>query len=309
MDLDTSKNLVSFATVSRACHEIVQAGNQPSVRKVTGHLGGGSPNQITPMLKRWREEQSSVQAQTRVVIDARIGDIISAQIHDAVTAARVNADAERDGAFADLQLLSERGLALEEQAASDAARLRQLESEHLKDLGVVSALRDELVLVKIEMSKAGEVVKAEATDTVLSATKMMREERDKAESLHIQSGALTAQLANLTEKLSDSKLEVSHLRDLLAASEATRHTAIQSASVAVTRNEALQHRTERAESQWEKLIGTHESAVKNLHQAELQIQNYQLKNQALMHELEVGRPALVQASEQLKPGNTKKPSF
>lgn len=306
MQLDTSKNLVNLATVSRACDEIVKSGNQPSVRKVMEHLGGGSPNRIAPLVKRWRAEHTTAQATPRVVIDPRIIDIFSAQIFEAVKAASVNADNERDSALSDLQLLSEKGFALEEQAANDAERLLRLESDHLKGEGMISAIREELVLSKIEMSRTGEVIKAEAAEAVLLAKKITQEEREKSERLNIQLGTLAARLENQTEKLQELRLAGVNLRQTLASSEATCSTAIQNASVCAARFEAMQHRTDKAESQREKLIGAHESAVQNLHQAELQIQNYQLKNQALMHELELARQALIHDKEQLKPPKAKK---
>ena len=42
---------ITEETVAAAARQLVEAGEKPSVRKVTALLGGGSPNLVAPLLK------------------------------------------------------------------------------------------------------------------------------------------------------------------------------------------------------------------------------------------------------------------
>jgi colicin import membrane protein len=305
MRLTDAKNIVSYESVSMAAEQIRKSGTQPSIRKIIDFLGGGSPNQVTSLMRRWRGEQA-VDVPRCVIIDSRISDILSLQILEAVAQARVDADAARDTAVSDSHLLAEKGLALEERVAADAERLFQLETEHLQDTGVIGALREELRQLKIETASSLQIIKSEAADTVLAATQQMQVDREKAAQLYSQFGTLTGQLDHFVKNTAELKLEVVRLTQVLANSEAARYAAVEGAAVAAARLESMQLRTDRAESSLDKLTDEQSSAVQKVHQSELQIQSLQLKNQSLANEVDVARLALIQANEHLKPAKPKR---
>lgn len=48
---------VTEESVSKACADLTTLGSTPTVTAVRACIGGGSPNQIAPWVKKWKEQQ------------------------------------------------------------------------------------------------------------------------------------------------------------------------------------------------------------------------------------------------------------
>ena len=82
---------VTKETVAAAADALEARGLKVSVRTVRDHLGGGSPNQITPLLAAWREKKPQV-AQADIQLDPRIGQLIAEQVRVAAGESARRAD-------------------------------------------------------------------------------------------------------------------------------------------------------------------------------------------------------------------------
>ena len=70
---------VTQDAVYAAAEALEARGQRVSVRTIRDHLGGGSPNQITPLLSAWRAKKPQV-AQADIQLDPRIGQLIAEQV-------------------------------------------------------------------------------------------------------------------------------------------------------------------------------------------------------------------------------------
>ena len=112
---------VTKETVASAADALEARGLKVSVRTVRDHLGGGSPNQITPLLAAWREKKPQV-AQADIQLDPRIGQLIAEQVRVAAGESARRADERAAEAEDTLQLCqAENGDIVEQLAASLAA--------------------------------------------------------------------------------------------------------------------------------------------------------------------------------------------
>jgi hypothetical protein len=48
---------VTEESVGKACADLTELGLKPTVAAVRACIGGGSPNQIAPLVKKWKERQ------------------------------------------------------------------------------------------------------------------------------------------------------------------------------------------------------------------------------------------------------------
>ena len=74
--------------VFAAADALEASGSRVSVRSVRDYLGGGSPNQITPLLASWRARKPSVAA-PEIQLDPRIVQLIAEQVRAAAGEAAV----------------------------------------------------------------------------------------------------------------------------------------------------------------------------------------------------------------------------
>lgn len=107
-----SETLVTFENVASAASAIHALGETPTVRSIQARLGGGSPNGITPLLKRWRESRPLVPPPL-IVLDPRIHQEIANQIALASAQSAAAAQARAEQAEADNLLIAAAGQAAE----------------------------------------------------------------------------------------------------------------------------------------------------------------------------------------------------
>ncbi len=94
---------VTQDAVYAAAEALEARGQRVSVRTIRDHLGGGSPNQITPLLSAWRAKKPQV-AQADIQLDPRIGQLIAEQVKVAAGEAARRADERASEAEDTLQL-------------------------------------------------------------------------------------------------------------------------------------------------------------------------------------------------------------
>lgn len=185
---------ITETEVHQAADELVSAGERPTVERIRGHLGTGSPNTVTRWLESWwgtLGERLAAQA-TKAALPAAPDAVVALATQwweQALTAARAEAEraladersrlevarAELDEQAREAQAqvahhvaIAERARQLQaaaEQRFADVQRTCDLQSEQLRDLG---AQRD-----------AG-YLRAERLDAALSALQARAAERELA---------------------------------------------------------------------------------------------------------------------------------
>ncbi len=222
----------TFEAVSAAADALKTRGVTPSVRLVTEQIGGGSPNTIAPLLRRWNAEKPAVEARKSITIDERITDILAEQIIKAVAEATQGANAERDARQNDLETMEQHSNFLERELEETAARNTTLEEVKQQLAGKNQALSDELDQVKNE---AGEQVRQARTDAAEAVEKAEGEaaaERSKLDQMARELGVAQEQAAEADRlRLALAKLTTEKEAEHAARIEAEKQLAVAQARV------------------------------------------------------------------------------
>lgn len=170
---------VTFETVAEAANTLIDAGQRASVRLVTAHLGGGSPNTVLKHLREWKSGRPLVRvAETN--LDARITTAIVEQMQRVAAEAAAMAEELATSTEDDLQALAEAQHELEQQIASltaerdtSRAQAEQLtgqlyelstvtERQHQHYSEQLTALRSDLATARTHQEQTvGQLAKAE----------------------------------------------------------------------------------------------------------------------------------------------------
>src|SRR3989338_2406320 len=81
---------INYGTVSAAAESIEKNGEEPSVRSIRRHMGGGSYTELTPLVRQWKAARTERSASS-IKLNPAIGDLILFQIGE--TAALASNDA------------------------------------------------------------------------------------------------------------------------------------------------------------------------------------------------------------------------
>jgi colicin import membrane protein len=218
--------------VFAAADALEASGNRVSVRSVRDHLGGGSPNQITPLLASWRARKPSVAA-PEIQLDPRIVvQLIAEQVRAAAGEAAVRADERANEAEDTLTLCQQENSELAEQLATTLRALDEARAKVEQQAGTISEIREEI-----------ERVRSEAEEEVEAADTRANREREVAETA--QHALARAELR--LESMPRLEGEVERLRTALDEALSGKQSAEQQAAVAAAKLDAAIQRVSAAE--------------------------------------------------------------
>ncbi|MCK9260862.1 MAG: DNA-binding protein [Azoarcus sp.] len=170
---------ITFETVTAAAEEIEGRGETASVRKVVAMLGG-SPNSISPLLKKWREGRPDMHA-TQVAIDPRIAALIADQVKTAAVEASRDAEVRLSEVQDDADLIAEAGRAAEQLAAELAVEIEAARAKVLQQSGQIEQMKADTLQVKADAVERVQSAEDRATATVTKAEASLAREIDAHE--------------------------------------------------------------------------------------------------------------------------------
>ena len=282
---------VTQDAVYAAAEALEARGQRVSVRTIRDHLGGGSPNQITPLLSAWRAKKPQV-AQTDIQLDPRIGQLIAEQVKVAAGEAARRADERASEAEDTLQLCQQETAELTEQLAAVTSSLDDVRAQREQQAGTITELREDLTRTR-----------KEALEEIEAADAKADRERESAE---LARTALAKAELRL-EALPRLEAEIERLRVALEQAQAGKQAAEQQAAVLAAQEAAasarvadLAKRLEVAEKQ--ALEATAEAKAQAVAAAEAGRVGLAATTQleASNRELETLRESLVEAKNELK---------
>ncbi|CJM13104.1 Plasmid replication region DNA-binding N-term [Streptococcus pneumoniae] len=277
--------------VFAAADALEASGNRVSVRSVRDHLGGGSPNQITPLLASWRARKPSVAA-PEIQLDPRIVQLIAEQVRAAAGEAAVRADERANEAEDTLTLCQQENSELAEQLATTLRALDEARAKVEQQAGTISEIREEI-----------ERVRSEAEEEVEAADTRANREREVAETA--QHALARAELR--LESMPRLEGEVERLRTALDEALSGKQSAEQQAAVAAAKLDAAIQRVSAAEERErearQQQAAAQEAAARangDAHQAQITLQAVQARLESTSRELETARGSLSELKEELK---------
>ena len=203
-------------------------GARVSVRTIRDHLGGGSPNQIAPLLASWRAKKPQV-AQAAIQLDPRIGQLIAEQVQVAAGEAARRADERASEAEDTLQLCQQENAELAAELMDATSALEDVRAQREQQAGTISELREDLVRTR-----------KEALEEIGAADAKADREREAAE---LARTALAKAELRL-EALPRLEAEIERLRVALETAQAGKQAAEQQAAVLAAQEAAAIARAE-----------------------------------------------------------------
>ena len=207
--------VITQDSVYAAAEALEARGARVSVRTIRDHLGGGSPNQITPLLASWRAKKPQV-AQAAIQLDPRIGQLIAEQVQVAAGEAARRADERATEAEDTLQLCQQENAELAEQLVAATTALDDVRAQREQQAGTITELREDLARTRKEALE-----EIEATDTRAAR------ERESAE----QARTALAKAELRLEALPHLEAEIERLQAALEQARTGRQAAEQQAAV------------------------------------------------------------------------------
>lgn len=222
---------VTYENVAKACEDLTREGKRPTVNAVRIRIGGGSPNEVAPLIKKWKATQPEVALQ-EITLDPSIARLIAQQMAAyAADAARV-AEARAAEAEENVQCLTEAGQLLE-------LRLAQMQTDLDSCYSQVQQLTGQLV----ERAQEVEIVRGDSRAAVQASEVKAASERAVAEDLRqelVRAQIRVESLAGLEHALTSVQHELKAANEALAG-------AMQSAAVSDARAVAATERAQHAE--------------------------------------------------------------
>lgn len=261
---------VTFESVAKAAEEITAAGGKPSVRSVTAHLGGGSPNYISPFLAEWKSGRPTVRA-SDIEIDPRLAQVVSDMLHKASEQAAKAAEERAADVQADADAIAEAGREAEDMAEELAAQLAKANEdvaakERALEIATSNAEHDaESATAKIQEldrkladererleSATGKLARAEVK---LEQVPALEAEVKRLADIETQAAVLTANLSSANATIDDLKQRLSdaYAQAKAAQEEVTRQS--REAEKARIAEQAAQARIESVAREMETLKG------------------------------------------------------
>lgn len=276
--------LVTLENVALAATHIRDEGGRVSVRTIRAQLGGGSPNEITPLLREW--ERSCVLATNPdLTIDPAILQLIARQIRESEIRAAAAAKTREQEVLADSEVIAEAGRAAEKLASALQSKLDQ-------SLSQIQQLTGQLE----ERTREFETVRAEAADLIATANSKAERERDTAESVRqelVRSQIRVEAVPRLEAELSSLQTELRRVQGALADAK-------QAAAVAAAKENA---ETLRANECMSREKGAHE----NFQRLENDLSALRISERAALEQAQKIERELIQARAEIELLNSKAP--
>lgn len=220
--------VITQDSVYAAAEALEARGLRVSVRAIRDHLGGGSPNLITPLLASWRAKRPQV-AQAAIQLDPRIGQLIAEQVQVAAGEAARRADERASEAEDTLQLCQQENAELTAELMDATSALEDVRAQREQQAGTISELREDLVRTRKEALEEIEAADAKA-DREREAAELARTALAKAE-LRL-------------EALPRLEAEIERLRVALETAQAGKQAAEQQAAVLAAQEAAASARVD-----------------------------------------------------------------
>lgn len=179
--------LVTFESVSEAARTLRAQGVEPSVRKVTAIIGGGSPKDVGRELRRFRDSETTVQ-KPRLPVNPKIIDLIAEQMEAIATDAASEADKRAMVAADDFEHASETAQVLEDRVqvlSTQLDELRQQTSDEVlaltkeKDAAQTLATERLAEITRLQEQLAREQAAAEAARTKAAQAQLTIDQQAK----------------------------------------------------------------------------------------------------------------------------------
>ena len=242
-----TKTIVTQEAVFKAAAELAKGGQRPSVRNVIKAIGGGSPNDVAPLLAQWKETHTIAVAP--VVIDPRLVQVLSEQIAVAVATARDEAAADLAALQEDAAELARAGSEAEALASELAQSLEKVRDELHQQIGRNASLQSE-----------ADATKAQTEVDVQEANARALREREAAETARqalARAELRLEELPRLLAELESLRTELVRVREAGVTSEraaaAAQSQSDKLAAVAEAKREAAEARAQAAEQARERI--------------------------------------------------------
>jgi chromosome segregation ATPase len=226
----TATTLVTASAVAQACEAIKAEGNKPSVRTVRARLGGGSPNDIAPLLADWKKGVRVVEAQP-IQISKAIHDAIADQIRTEAGAAQKDAAESQAALEADVEELTTAGRAAEALVKTLDAELEGAKGQVQSLIGQIDQLRADGERIKREAAEQIRTTEDRAAAAVAKAEDEASRERKDREATIASLGQANARLEalprlegeneRLRAELEQARTEAAKQHELSAVATAT----------------------------------------------------------------------------------------
>ena len=221
--------VITQDSVYAAAEALEARGSRVSVRTIRDHLGGGSPNLITPLLASWRAKRPQV-AQADIQLDPEMEASFSAlrktivkQVEVAAGESARRADERASEAEDTLQLCQQENAELTAELMDATSALEDVRAQREQQAGTITELREDLARTRKEALEEIEAADAKA-DREREAAELARTALAKAE-LRL-------------EALPRLEAEIERLRVALETAQAGKQAAEQQAAVLVAQEAA-----------------------------------------------------------------------
>jgi colicin import membrane protein len=170
MSTATTK-ITTEENIKNACAQLRRDGHSVSVLTVTARLGGGSPNDISPVVTAWKAKHP-LEKPEEIPLDPSVAKMLAKQIALCAAVAAQSAEALLAEAVEDVRTLSARGQVLEQ-------RVTALETELENALQEIQRLKGELS----ERTQLYDAAREESLAAIEASEAAAASERATAESL------------------------------------------------------------------------------------------------------------------------------
>lgn len=196
MSDQTTTTLVTTSAVAQACEAIKAEGKKPSVRTVRARLGGGSPNDIAPLLADWKKGIRVTEAPP-IQINKAIYDAIAEQIRTEADAAQKDATESLAALESDVEELTQAGRTAEARAKALDTELEVAKGQVQSLVGQIDQLRTDAEQIKADAAEQVRVTEDRAAVAVAKAEDEASRERKDREATIAALGQANARLEAL----------------------------------------------------------------------------------------------------------------
>lgn len=238
------------------CNSLTSKGIKPTLESVRKELGGGSFSTINPILKEWKESQTSkpmviapIPPEAAKAVEQATSLIWSiATEHQAEAISAIQAEsvrieqaaiAERDEAFLEIERLEARVKELDSANSEKAREINKQRDDINKDVQTLNKLKREAEIQQVKLDNA-----TKATQKAENETQKLREQNaSQAETIHILKLEVEKERLNL-ETLSNAmrqqSTEIEQLKAVVNRSDADAKSQTKEINLLSLQNQKLQ---------------------------------------------------------------------
>lgn len=291
----TATTLVTTSAVAQACEAIKAEGKKPSVRTVRARLGGGSPNDIAPLLADWKKGIRVTEAPP-IQINKAIYDAIAEQIRTGADAAQKDATESLAALESDVEELTQAGRIAEARARALDVELEGAKGQVQSLAGQIDQLRTDAEQIKADAAEQIRVTEDRAASAVAKAEDEASRERKDREATIAALGQANARL----EALPRLEGENDRLRAELEQVRTDAANQHEAAAVAIATLEAERRHRQAVEAQLVDAIKRADSAAQAVVDERMSVQTCQARLEAAKRELSTANDAANQARAEAK---------